>query len=161
MKLQFDDNGTLVSEKPKTKSSNDSFQAEQGLGGLNKLKIGSGKNSIPLGESLLGGGASILTSELIDGIVPSNLGGGYAGPIIRLVAGIFVLNMMKPIIGQGSSDIGKAFITFDSIRDLIPVDNFISGITGNLKMNAGNPPVPVSAYAGSNPQAELNAWLSS
>jgi hypothetical protein len=159
MKLQFDDNGTLVSEKPKSK--NESFQAEQGLSGLTKFKIGSGKNSIPLGESLLGGGASILTSEIIRGLVPSNLAGGFAGPVVQLIAGILAMNMLKPVIGQGSADIGKAFITFDAVRDIIPVDNFISGITGNLKMNAGNPPVPVSAYAGSNPQAELNAWLSS
>ena len=160
MKLKFDENGKLTSEE-KT-NNQDTFEANQRLlSGLDKLKIGSGKNAIPIGESLLGGSASILVSEVIDGVVPSNLGGGLAGPVIRLVGGIFVMNLMKGILGQGSTDIGKAFITFDAVRDILPVDNFISGITGGLRMNAGNPPVPVSAYSGTNPQAELNAWLSS
>ena len=159
MKLKFDENGKLTSEE-KT-NNQDTFEANQRLlSGLDKLKIGSGKNAIPIGESLLGGSASILVSEVIDGVVPSNLGGGL-GPVIRLVAGIFIMNMAKPILGQGSTDIGKAFITFDAVRDILPVDNFISGLTGGLRMNAGNPPVPVSAYSGTNPQAELNAWLSS
>jgi len=72
---------------------------------------------------------------------------------------------MKPIIGQGSTDIGKAFVTFDSVRDLLPIDQFISGIASPLRMGnsfgAENPPVPASAYSGSNPQADLNVWLNS
>ena len=164
MKLMLDNDGNLVTEKS-SKDSSGNFQAEQRiLGGVDKLKIGTGKNAIPIGESILGGTGATIVSEIISGVIPANLGGGIAEPIIRLVGSIFVLNLMKPILGQGSTDIGKAFVTFDAVRDLLPIDQFISGIAGPLRMGnsfgAENPPVPASAYSGTNPQADLNAWLS-
>ena len=164
MKLKFDNNGNLISEKS-SKDTSGNFQAEQKiLGGVDKLKIGTGKNAIPIGESLLGGSSATIVSEIISGIIPSGMGGGLAQPIIRLVGSIFILNLMKGVIGQGSADIGKAFVTFDAVRDLLPIDQFICGIAGPLRMGnsfgAENPPVPASAYSGTNPQADLNAWLS-
>jgi hypothetical protein len=158
MKLKFDKNGSLVAEdKMKSKETPDTFQAQQKiLGGLDKLKIGSGKNAIPIGESVLGGASSVLISEVIDGVMPTNLKGGIASSVIRLVAGIFIMNIAKPIIGQGSADIGKAFITFDSLRDVIPVDQWIRGVTSTFR--AGQPQAPVGAY-GMTHNDELDAWL--
>ena len=165
MKLVFDENGKLVSEKSSEDTSGN-FQAEQKiLGGVDRLKIGTGKNAIPIGESILGGTGATIVSEIISGVIPQNLGGGIVEPIVRLVGSIFVLNLMKPILGQGSTDIGKAFVTFDAVRDLLPIDQFISGIASPLRMGnsfgAENPPVPASAYSGTNPQADLNVWLNS
>lgn len=158
MKLKFDSKGSLVSDDKKTTTETpDTFEAQQKLlGGLDKLKIGTGKNAIPIGESLLGGTSATLISEVIDGVMPHNLSQGIAGSIIRLVSGIFLLNVAKPLIGQGSADIGKAFITYDSMRGIIPLDQWIRGLTGTF--SAGQPPVPTGAYSMTH-NDELNAWL--
>ena len=166
MKLMFDKDGNLTEKISSENDSSVNFQAEQTklLKGVTNLKVGSGKNSIPLGESVLGGAGATIVSEIIQGIIPSNLT-GMPSTIIRLIGSIFALNLMTPILGQASTSAGKLFVTYEAVRDLLPIDSLIGNLGGSLKMGnsfgAENPPVPASAVSGTNPQAELDAWQNS
>jgi hypothetical protein len=155
MKVKFDtDNGTL---KPVfDNDSSEVFDAEQKLlGGIDKLKVG----NIPIGESLIGGTVAGIISSIVSGAVSGsvgNMGGGLIAPIIKLVGGVFVANSLRGFIGTGGTSTAKLFLTYDALRDVLPLDSIIAGVIP--KFSAGQPATPTEFVTATNPNPTLNEW---
>ncbi len=151
MKVKFDtDDGTL--NPIFDNDSSEVFDAEQRLlGGLDKLKVG----QIPVGESLVGGTIAGVSSSIVSGAV-GNTGGGLVAPLLKLVGGIFIANAMRGVAGQGSTSVAKYFLTYDAIRDIIPLDNLISGLIP--RFSAVQPQTPAQFVTATNPNPTLNDW---
>ena len=152
MKLSFDPE-TLA---PQIEQSEETVDlAQKGLfAGLGSAKI----MGAPIGDALLGGASATLVSEVIDGF----LGGGVMGAMAKLVVGNMVAGMFSGVLGRPATDAAKLFISYDAIRDLIPVDTWtrqlVGGIGGTAGVAQSQPPVNVP-YTGNGSVLAIDEWL--
>ncbi len=95
---------------------------------------------IPIGQAAIGGFVAVAATELVDGFLAKQnvyLRGGT-----KLVAAFAAARYLKKIkfIGDGGAKAVALLITFDAIRDLIPIDVYaqkmVSKVTGKT-MTAG------------------------
>jgi len=157
MKMSFDENLAPVFDG--VKKDDDSLEMSQRgiMSGFGGMKFG----NIPIGDALLGGASATLVSELISGFV----GQGVMGALVKLVAGNMLAGVFSGIMGRGATDSARLFVTYDAIRDLIPIDvwtqQLMSGVTGGV---AGaitqEQPAPVGTpYTGNGSVVAIDQWL--
>lgn len=95
---------------------------------------------IPLGEAVLGGGSALIVSELTDAIITPRLPNV---PVAALKAGeAFVVSRWgHRVVGAGGARIATLFLTYEAIRALIPLDDWIKQlierITGSIGGGGG------------------------
>ena len=142
MKGSFDPE-TLAPVIEKADGDVDSLEmAQRGLlSGFGGLRFG----NIPVGDALLGGASATLVSELITGFV----GSGVMGALVKLVAGNMLAGAFSGVMGRGATDSARLFITYDAIRDLIPIDTWTSQIFSGVTN-------PVGASPGGTPTSGVN-----
>ena len=130
MKLTFDPDTLAPIFDGGTESTENLDLAQRGImSGFGGLKFG----NIPLGDALLGGASATLVTEVISGFV----GTGITGALVKLVAGNMLAGMFSGVMGRGATDSARLFITYDAIRDLIPIDTWTSQLMGGV-MGGGN-----------------------
>ena len=94
------------------------------LSGFGGLRFG----DLPVGDALIGGASATLVSELIGGFI----GTGIVGALVKLVAGNMLAGAFSGVLGRGATDSARLFITYDAIRDLLPLDVWVNNLlTGN------------------------------
>jgi len=136
------------------------------LSGFGGMKFG----GIPVGDALLGGASATLVTEVITGFT----GPGIMGALIKLVAGNMLAGMFSGVMGRGATDSARLFITYDAIRDIVPIDTWTSqilgGVTGAVGGGNGNGNGnAVSAaqssanvpYTGNGTVTAIDSWLRS
>jgi len=148
MKLTFDPD-TLEPQIEDKKETLD--MAQRGFfSGLGGAKIG----DIPVGDALLGGASATLVTEVVDGFV----GGGVMGAMVKLVVGNLAAGMFSGVLGRNATDSARLFITYDAIRDLIPVDQWTRQLVGGVGIAQSQPPVQVP-YTGNGSVLAIDEWL--
>jgi hypothetical protein len=160
MKMTFDENLSPVFEGADDsgdKSAGSSLElAQRGLfGGFGGMRFG----GIPVGEALVGGASATLVSELISGTI----GTGVMGALVKLVAGNMLAGVFSGVMGKGATDSAQLFLTYDAIRDLVPIDQWVSqllgGVTGGVGQSQGvTAQVP---YTGNGNVVAIDEWLKS
>ncbi len=100
-----------------------------------------------LGTPLLGGGAAIIVTEVIDGVLGAVSAGGIGGiafsepvpaAIIKGLAALAVnSDPVKDVIGRDGAQFGAELIVFDAIRTLLPIDTTIRDLIGRLFSGVG------------------------
>ncbi len=130
---QQDHAGHALARDPRTLSASG--------GGIASMEIA----GIPIGEAAIGGIAALVVTELVSGFManqtamPKWLGKGLAAWALVSFGGRF--------LPGDSAKIGAAFIAFDALRDLVPIDKQIAGF---FKKDDKAPPAETSARAASN-----------
>ena len=151
MKMTFDENLAPVFEGVDSDQTLEMSQRGV-LSGLGGMRFG----QIPVGDALLGGASATLVSELIAGFA----GQGVMGALVKLVAGNMLAGAFSGIMGRGATDSARLFITYDAMRDLIPLDNWVtqlmSGVTGTVKQAQ---PVADVPYTGNGSVVAIDQWL--
>jgi hypothetical protein len=166
VKMTFDENLTPVFDGvAKADADPDTVDlAQRGvLSGFGGIKFG----NIPVGDALLGGASATLVSELITGFV----GAGVMGALVKLVAGNMLAGAFSGIMGRGATDSARLFITYDAVRDLVPIDqwvgNIMGGVTGAANGNGNNNTVSAAQsaagvpYTGNGSVVAIDSWLKS
>jgi hypothetical protein len=152
LKLTFDKD-TLAPQIEETPETLDMAQRGffSGLGGAKIM-------GAPIGDALLGGASATLVTEVIDGFV----GGGVMGALAKLVVGNMAAGMFSGVLGKNATDSARLFITYDAIRDLLPVDQWTRQIVGGVGTATGvgqsQPPVNVP-YTGNGSVLAIDEWL--
>jgi hypothetical protein len=154
MKLSFDPE-TLAPKIEEGEATPNVDLAQKGLfAGLGDTKLG----GIPIGPALLGGASATLVTEVIDGIV----GGGIMGALAKLVVGNMAAGMFSGFLGRPATDAARLFISYDAIRDILPVDQWtrqlVGGIGGAAGVAQSQPPVNVP-YTGNGSVLAIDEWL--
>ena len=130
MKLTFDPDTLTPIFNDAPASTENLDLAQRGImSGFGGVKFG----NIPVGDALLGGASATLVTEVISGLV----GTGITGALVKLVAGNMLAGMFSGVMGRGATDSARLFITYDAIRDLIPIDTWTSQLMGGV-MGGGN-----------------------
>ena len=152
MKMTFDENLTPVFDGVKDADETVGLAQRGVLSGFGGLKFG----DIPVGDALLGGASATLVSELITGFV----GGGVMGALVKLVAGNMLAGAFSGVMGRGATDSARLFISYDAIRDLVPIDQWVgqlmSGVTGGVAQSQPTANVP---YTGNGSVIAIDSWL--
>jgi hypothetical protein len=154
MKMTFDENLSPVFDDVPGNAEPDSLAlAQRGiLSGFGGMKFG----AIPVGDALLGGASATLVSELISGFV----GTGVMGAMVKLVAGNMLAGAFSGMLGRGATDSARLFITYDAIRDLLPLDQWVGqlmgGVTGGITQSQPTAQVP---YTGNGSVVAIDSWL--
>jgi hypothetical protein len=154
MKLSFDPE-TLAPKIEETEDSTVDMAQRGFFSGLGGAKIG----DIPVGDALLGGASATLVTEVVDGFV----GGGVMGAMVKLVVGNLAAGMFSGVLGRNATDSARLFITYDAIRDLIPVDQWTRQLVGGVGIGGSGvdqsqPPVNVP-YTGNGSVLAIDEWL--
>jgi hypothetical protein len=152
MKLSFDPE-TLAPQIDAEEPTVD--MAQRGFfSGLGGAKIA----DIPVGDALLGGASATLVTEVVDGFI----GGGVMGAMVKLVVGNMAAGLFSGVLGRNATDSARLFITYDAIRDLIPVDQWtrqlVGGVGGAAGVAQSQPPVNVP-YTGNGSVLAIDEWL--
>jgi len=96
------------------------------LAGVAKMEVW----GIPLGKALIGGGIAIFATELIDGFMAAQ------APQMRGIVKLFGAGasqmFAKRWLGAPTAGAIALLLAFDGIRDLLPLDEFIHGITTRM-----------------------------
>jgi hypothetical protein len=156
MKMTFDENLTPVFDGVKDEAETLELAQRGVLSGFGGMRFG----QIPIGDALLGGASATLVSELISGFV----GQGVMGALIKLVAGNMLAGAFSGIMGRGATDSARLFITYDAVRDLVPIDVWVSQLLGGVTGQAGagvnqaQPTVDVP-YTGNGSVIAIDSWL--
>jgi len=153
MKLSFDPE-TLAPQIDSSETETVDMSQKGLFAGLGSAKI----MGAPIGDALLGGASATLVTEVIDGFV----GGGVMGAIAKLVVGNMVAGMFSGVLGRPATDAARLFISYDAIRDLIPVDQWtrqlVGGVGGAAGVAQSQPPVNVP-YTGNGSVLAIDEWL--
>jgi hypothetical protein len=155
MKLTFDPE-TLAPQIEDQEETPTLGMAQRGFfSGLGGARIG----DIPVGDALLGGASATLVTEVVDGFV----GGGVMGALVKLVVGNMAAGMFSGILGKNATDSARLFITYDAMRDLVPVDSWTRQLVGGVTQAQGGvsphtPPVQVP-YTGNGSVLAIDEWL--
>lgn len=154
MKIAFDDNLNPIVDN---QEGVDSLElAQRGiLSGFGGLRFG----QIPVGDALLGGASATLVSELISGFV----GQGVMGAMVKLIAGNMLAGAFSGVMGRGATDSARLFITYDAIRDILPLDVWVNqllgGARGAVGQSQGQPNVAQVPYTGNGAVIAIDEWL--
>jgi len=155
MRMTFDENLSPVFEDDKRDSDDSVALAQRGfLSGFGGVRFG----DVPVGDALLGGASATLVSEVISGFI----GQGVMGALVKLVAGNMLAGAFSGILGRGATDSARLFITYDAIRDLIPLDQWVSQIMGGVTGAAGVAQAQPTAdvpYTGNGSVVAIDSWL--
>jgi hypothetical protein len=158
MKMTFDENLQPVFDAGKDGKDADTLELSQRgvLSGFGGLRFG----DIPVGDALLGGASATLVSELISGVV----GSGVMGALAKLVVGNMIAGAFSGVVGRGATDSARLFITYDAVRDLIPLDTWISQLLGGVTGAVGVPQTQAAASVpntGNGSVIAIDSWLQS
>lgn len=140
-----------VSEPTAVKASIDGKPVEAelhqagALAGISDIEIG----GVQVGAPFIGGGAAVLVTEIIDGVlgainVQGSFGGvGFDNALVQaLIKGGAALavnsNISKDFIGSDAASFGAGLIVFDAARGLIPIDTTIQAFIRRLFSGIGN-----------------------
>jgi hypothetical protein len=126
------------------------------LSGFGGMRFG----NIPVGDALLGGASATLVSELITGFV----GSGVMGALVKLVAGNMLAGAFSGVMGRGATDSARLFITYDAIRDLIPIDTWtaqiFSGVRNTVNTGQDSQGTPTTGVnTGNGSVIAIDQWL--
>lgn len=114
-------------ERLPVKAEPPAAEMEQGpLAGIAKMEVW----GIPLGKALIGGGIAIFATELIDGFMAAQA--PQMRGIVKLVGAGASQMLGKRWIGAPTASAIALLLAFDGIRDLLPMDEFIHGITTRM-----------------------------
>ena len=113
---------------------------------------------IPVGDAFLGGAAATVISEVSGGLLTglsSGALGTYGPPVTKLAAAWLVHKYWK----SGAGNAAAMFLTYDAIRDLLPIDNILKGITGKVA-GTSQDMRDVGGSAIGSKNGQLERWLS-
>jgi hypothetical protein len=117
--------------------------------------------NIPVGDALIGGSAASLVSELTDAFTPGD--NTVVSALIKIVAGNLLAGAFSGILGNNATSAARLLVTYDGIRDLIPLDSWIREILDPIKKNANvgqsQPPVNVPYGPGQRDVMSLDNWM--
>ena len=160
MKMTFDENLQPVFDgvKDEGQPADAVALAQRGImSGFGNLRFG----DIPVGDALIGGASATLVSELVTGFV----GGGVMGALVKLVAGNMLAGAFSGILGRGATDSARLFISYDAIRDLVPIDKWVEqmlgGVRGGVRGGVGPLAQPTAEvpYTGNGNIVAIDSWL--
>ena len=121
---------------------------------------------IPLGDAVVGGGLALILSDLVTAVLnPTSL--GVPAGATQLVLAWLVANYGKKWLGQSTANLSAAFLAFEGIRDIIPIDTWltkalsrIKGFIPSANTSQDHPPAPQQHDdSPSATSAEITAWL--
>lgn len=81
---------------------------------------------LPVGEALLGGAGAVLFSEVVGGFLPTQP--GIMSAVVKGAGAWAAQRFVKGPIGQTAA----LFLTFDAILELLPVDQWVRGLTQGI-----------------------------
>jgi len=93
------------------------------LEGIDKFEIA----GIKVGAGLIGGTTALLTTSVVDGFVTQS---GFTAALIKLIAAGGLVQFGSGILGKTATTYASAFIAFDVVRTLIPLDQWIQDLMG-------------------------------
>ena len=95
------------------------------LKGLLEVKI----MGMPLGKAFVGGGAALLVSELVDGLVAPRIEdmlGKTWGPALLKGGTAWAVKQWGPgLVGREAANIATIFLLWEAVRSIIPIDEWI------------------------------------
>jgi hypothetical protein len=102
--------------------------AEMADAGIAKMEI----MDLPLGQVLIGGSVAVLASELVDGFLASQK--AYVRGGAKLVVAWVANKYLKKVkfIGADGAKAVALLLTFDAVRDIIPIDSWMQSIAGKI-----------------------------
>lgn len=108
------------------------------LAGISKFDIA----GIPVGTALVGGFGAVFVTELVDGFMATQ--SATTRGMVKLGSAVVIGKYGKKFLGDGVSKAIGLLITFDALRDIVPLDTYaqqlaskISGLTTTAGL-AGN-----------------------
>jgi len=156
-----------VGNQAKPQDTTQNVSQEQGgmLGGavssIERMDIA----GIPVGEALVGGGFALLTTEVVDAIVPASikekLPAEYGSAVLKGGTAFVLKKWGSGLLGKRATDLAVLFMTFDAIQDVLPVSSGIDklipghGIPSNIaKTSEGGLTSEGEAPEGEAPEGE-------
>lgn len=91
---------------------------------------------IPLGEAVLGGGSALIVAELTDAIVTPRL----PNVPVAAVKGAEAFIMSRwghRVFGAGGARIATMFLTYEAVRALIPIDDWVKQLIARITGGGG------------------------
>jgi len=121
---------------------------------------------IPVGEALVGGGFALLTTEVVDAIVPASikekLPAEYGSAMLKGGTAYALKKWGSGLLGKRATDLAVLFMTFDAIQDVLPISSGIDklipghGIPSNIaKTSEGGLTSEGEAPEGEAPEGEV------
>jgi len=93
---------------------------------------------LPVGNVVVGGAASILITEVVDGAVQKLMSKTSAGNQKMAAAGVKVAAALgtikygKKFVGNDAAKFIGALILFDALRDATPIDEMVNGVANKI-----------------------------
>tara|TARA_R100001086_G_scaffold217162_1_gene133505 strand:- start:3654 stop:4130 length:477 start_codon:yes stop_codon:yes gene_type:complete len=143
----------IINSEPTSEAQSLELHQRGILSGLGGTRIA----NIPIGDALIGGASATLVTELVSGFTGQS---GVMSALIKLVAGNLLAGAFSGILGKGATDSTRLFITYDAIRDLIPLDAWVQQIMGGVGVSQSQPVAEVP-YTGNGSVIAIDEWLRS
>ncbi len=129
------DHGTVKTAEvvPASKPAEVAKVADAGVAGMQVM-------GLPLGQAVVGGFVAVFATELVDGLMAKQK--SYVRGAVKLGAAWAINKWGRkiPMLGEGGVKAVALLLTFDAIRDFIPIDtvaqSFAAKISGKVA-NAG------------------------
>jgi hypothetical protein len=125
--------------------------------------------NIPVGDALIGGTAASLVSELTDAFTPKD--NTIVSALIKIVGGNLLAGAFSGILGNNATSAARLLVTYDGLRDIIPLDGWIREILDPIKkavpvkpngvVGQSQPPVNVAYGPGQRDVMSLDNWMAS
>lgn len=93
---------------------------------------------LPLGQAVVGGFVAVFATELVDGLMSKQK--AYVRGAVKLGAAWAINKWGKkiPFMGEGGVKAVALLLTFDAIRDFIPIDTYAQGIAAKISGKVAN-----------------------
>lgn len=101
------------------------------LGGIENIQV----FGIPVGTALLGGTTAFLVSEILDGVIDQ---GSTTAGLVKLAASGAIIPVFGGMFGREATRSAAMFLAYDAFRNLLPIDDWIGDLVGNLTPGAAS-----------------------
>ena len=160
--IKFDDDLNPIVETDEDEVQSVSMEQRGLLAGVDKISFG----GLKIGSALVGGTTATILSDVVSGVVPQ--GDNIIGGVAKLATASFLVPALKGFLGDDAVRASQLFLTYDVVREILPLDNLVRGVTGVFGgRQLSFPPNTATPY---NPQTEdmfnsgtgnLAGWASS
>ena len=96
------------------------------LGGIMNFEV----MNVPVGKALVGGGIAIFATEIIDGFFATQ--SVQMKGVIKLAGAAATMAFLKKPLGTAGAATVAVLLTFDALRDLTPLDTWMSDLATKI-----------------------------